>query len=192
MNLLLGLLIAILGVVTGLSWRFEWVRSYDLIVFFKVNLAHVPKGLDKLVACARWLGTKWIFILYLGLLLIWDFPVGISISIAGLLTTGVEIGIKNLINRPRPFIDNKQVVLRQNPVPRDTSFPSGDATRIWFIFATLVFGLSPSVAIMVMIGLGSILVSYGRIRLGVHHPLDVWAGSCLGFGLGLAWSSFLP
>jgi membrane-associated phospholipid phosphatase len=55
-----------------------------------------------------------------------------------------------------------------------------------------VFGLSPSVAIMFFIGLSSILVSYGRIRLGVHHPLDVWAGSCLGFGLGLAWSSFVP
>jgi undecaprenyl-diphosphatase len=192
MKFSLGMIIAILGVLIGFSWRFEWARSRDLSAFHLINLAHLPKSLDSLITFIRWLGTKWIFLLYIGLILVLDFPFGISLALAGLLTTGVEVGIKYLSRRPRPFVDNKDVVLRQNPIPGDTSFPSGDATRIWFIFATLVFGLSSSVPIMVAIGLATILVSYGRIRLGVHHPLDVWAGACLGFGLGLAWTSFVP
>jgi membrane-associated phospholipid phosphatase len=191
MSYLLGTGIAILGVVTGLSWRFEWARSQDLAYFHKINAPILWRGIDSLVTLFRWLGTKWALLLYLGILLIWRFQIGISLTLAALITTGIESGIKLLIKRPRPFNENPDVALRQNPIPRDASFPSGDATRIWFIFATLVFGLSPGMITIFLVGLSALFVSYGRIRLGVHYPLDVWAGSALGFGLGLVWTSYI-
>jgi membrane-associated phospholipid phosphatase len=192
MKFLLGMGIATLGVVTGLSWHFVSVRSFDQAYFHKINSPKLWGGIDVGVALFRWLGTKWIFILYLGVMLIRRFSIGSTLILAALITTALESGIKWLIKRPRPFSVMSTAILRQNPVPLDTGFPSGDATRIWFIFATITMGLSPAIGIILGMGLCALFVSFGRVRLGVHYPLDVWAGSALGFGLGLVWAAFLP
>jgi undecaprenyl-diphosphatase len=186
---ILGLGIAIFGVISGLSWQFvNWARSTDLAYFHKINSEQLWNGVDRLVAIVRWLGTKWALMLYLGIILFWDFQLGLLLIVAALFTTAIESGIKRIVKRPRPFTVSSSSILRQNPIPRDSSFPSGDATRIWFIFATLMIGLSPAFGIMFIAGLCAVFVSYGRVRLGVHYPLDVWAGSTLGFGMGLVWA----
>jgi membrane-associated phospholipid phosphatase len=191
MNQLLGICIVAFGMISGLSWCLGWANSRDLVFYKLINTAQLWDGIDHLVTITRWLGTKWAFMVYLGFVLVWRFPLGSTLIMAGLITTGVEVGIKLLIKRPRPFSVINDAVLRQNPIPQDSSFPSGDATRIWFIFVTLVIGISPSIAIQIIVGLSALFVSYGRVRLGVHYPLDVWAGSCLGFGLGLVWTALM-
>ena len=192
MKFLLGMGIATLGVVTGLSWHFVSIRSFDQAYFHKINSPKLWGGIDVGLALFRWLGTKWIVILYLGAMLIWRFSIGSTLILAALITTALESGIKWLIKRPRPFSVMSTAILRQNPIPLDPGFPSGDATRIWFIFVTFSISLSPAVWIILLAVLCALFVSYGRVRLGVHYPLDVWAGSALGFGLGLVWTVFLP
>jgi len=34
-------------------------------------------------------------------------------------------------------------------------------------------------------------VGYSRLHLGVHYPLDVISGACMGTGWGLVWASYL-
>jgi len=191
MSAIWGLGIALLGVLTGLSWHFDWARSMDLAYFHKINSARLWRGVDRMVTLMRWLGTKWVLMGFLSIVILWRFQIGITLIAAALITTAIESGIKLLIKRPRPFTASSAAILRQNPIPHDPGFPSGDATRIWFIFAALAIGLSPAIGIILLTGLSAIFVSYGRIRLGAHYPLDVWAGSALGFGLGLAWTGLV-
>jgi membrane-associated phospholipid phosphatase len=190
MSPLLGMAVAFVGVLTGLAWQFEWGLSKDLVWFNKINRTDLWAGLDRFLIFIRPLGTKWALLMVLALVLIWQFNVGGSLAIAALLTAIIERGIKIFIKRPRPFQDHEMIIVRQNPLPRDPSFPSGDATRVWFLFAAILFGIQPAQAWCVLAGLTAAIVSFGRVRLGVHYPLDVWAGTGLGFGLGMAWSSF--
>jgi undecaprenyl-diphosphatase len=73
------------------------------------------------------------------------------------------------------------------------SFPSGHATM-----APLVFGLGvliwsapwprgTRVTLLVMAAMGSILIGFSRVYLGVHWPTDVAAGLLLGSGWAAMW-----
>jgi undecaprenyl-diphosphatase len=188
---IVGVAVAVVGVVTGLAWKSESVRSKDRVYFLQINKKQLWIGIDRFLIFVRPIGTKWFMLLILALVLIWRIEMVVSLTIAALITAAVERGIKVIVKRPRPYLENGSTIVRQNPLPRDHSFPSGDATRIWFIFAAILFGIHPSPIWSVLLGLCAITVSFGRIRLGVHYPLDVWAGTGLGFGLGLAWSGLV-
>ena len=188
---IVGLAVAVVGLVTGLAWRFEWGRLKDLDYFLQINKMPLWIGLDRFLIFVRPIGTKWFLLLILVLVLIWRIEMFVSFTLAALITAVVERGIKILVRRPRPFLELEDATVRQNPLPQDPSFPSGDATRIWFIFAAILFGIHPSPIWSVLLGFCAVAVSFGRIRLGVHYPMDVWAGSGLGFGLGLVWSGLI-
>ncbi len=107
-----------------------------------------------------------------------------------LLSYGVvvqgEILIKRRLARRRPFEALPDVPMAQPKQPRDASFPSGDALRVWLAALTLA-PLLPAPWGWAVLGL-AVLVSLGRIALGVHYPLDVIAGTGLGFVAAvLAW-----
>ncbi len=191
MSLFWGIVIAVVGVLTGLTWQFEKGRSKDLACFCKINQTAGWDTLDRLLILTRPLGTKWVLLIFLAIVFLWRLQVGGSLAIAALLVAGIERGVKLIIRRPRPFLDLEDVRVRQNPIPQDPSFPSGDATRVWFLFAAILFGIQPAPIWRVLACLCAAIVSFGRIRLGVHYPMDVWAGTGLGFGLGMAWSNFV-
>jgi membrane-associated phospholipid phosphatase len=191
MSPIVGIALAVVGVLTGLAWQIEWGRSKDLVYFLQINKKPLWVGLDRFLIFVRPMGTKWFLLLILALVLVWRIEMVVSLTIAALITAVVERGIKVTVKRPRPFLENESTIVRQNPLPQDPSFPSGDATRIWFIFAAILFGIHPFPIWSVLLGLCAVAVCFGRIRLGVHYPLDVWAGIGLGFGLGLAWSGLI-
>jgi undecaprenyl-diphosphatase len=186
-----GLSVAVMGVITGLIWRLPWGGSKDLACFQIFNRLQIWAGFDWFFIFSRALGTKWALLFVLGVILLWDIKLGITLCIAALLMAGFERGIKYLIKRPRPFMENPESILRQNPAPQDPSFPSGDATRVWFILAVLLFGIHSTLLWIVITAVSVAAVSLGRVRLGVHYPLDVFAGACLGFGSGMIWSSIM-
>jgi undecaprenyl-diphosphatase len=191
MNQILGIAVAVIGLLTGLAWKFKWGRSGDLTYFHKINKMQLSQAVDRFLIFVRPLGTNWFLLLVLALAFIWRYEIAGSLTIAAILTAAVESGIKVIIKRPRPFMDHENTIIRQNPLPRDPSFPSGDATRIWFILAATIFGFHLSPIWIVLMGIFALVINFGRVRLGVHYPLDVWAGSSLGFGLGLAWTGFI-
>jgi membrane-associated phospholipid phosphatase len=190
MEAILGLLMAGFGVLTGLVWRFGWMQDLELKCFLAINKPHLWDWVDQLINRCRRLGSNWALLMVLIVVLLWQTQIGISLSAAALITAILERGIKLLLKRPRPFESDSEVILRQDPAPRDPSFPSGDAMRLWFLFAALAFGIIPPFFVILFIGVCALFLSIGRIRLGVHYPLDVWAGSGLGFGIGLAWAGF--
>ncbi|MCP4521494.1 MAG: phosphatase PAP2 family protein [Cytophagales bacterium] len=109
-----------------------------------------------------------------------SFTVGTSLVLA----SGLSVGLKYAINRPRPFrtypdLDN--VLSPYNP-----SFPSGHTTAA-FSIATSLTMVYPKwyVAVPAYLWAGSI--AYSRMHLGVHYPSDVLVGALIGGGM--AWLS---
>lgn len=115
----------------------------------------------------------------------------LTLIVAFGIAVGIEAVIKVNIRRQRPYQIIPGALMLQPREPKDTSFPSGDALRIWFLITAVLLLLPfPPSGIMIMLLLG-ILVSLGRIAMGVHFPLDVLAGTGLGLTLVGIWFSLL-
>jgi len=88
----------------------------------------------------------------------------------------IQLAVKAVIRRPRPFRHSDAVHARVRP-PDDFSFPSGHAAGA-FVMATFVTAVYPGVAVPCY--LLAALVAVSRVANGVHYPSDVIAGATLG------------
>lgn len=189
---LVGLALAAFGTCTGLLWRWAPVAALDLRLFRAINAREDRRSVDRMVRLLRPLGTTWGLVLVAVGMFLLD-PTGavflLLVAVAsGLVERSLKMGIKRM--RPYEILDGVQV--RQNPPPPDPSFPSGDASRVCYLASALTFRFAwPAWAGAAVLGL-ALIVSLGRVRMGVHYPSDVWAGSWLGFGMGLMWLGLLP
>lgn len=115
----------------------------------------------------------------------------ISLALTWLLAVLIEQTIKRHFKRPRPFTQVADARMLQPRQPRDPSFPSGDAMRVWLFTLALVFvAVIPaylSAALLVV----AVLVSLGRVALGVHYPADVIAGAGLGVTAFAIWFALI-
>jgi undecaprenyl-diphosphatase len=89
--------------------------------------------------------------------------------------------IKGLTDRARPPVAHPDVSALVD-IPGDSSFPSSHAATA-FAAAGVVAMRYPALRLP-LFGLAT-LIAVSRVYLGVHYPLDVIAGACL--GLGVAW-----
>ena len=108
------------------------------------------------------------------------WKLGITATLGFLVIVGIEQIIKTRINRPRPFTVNQDIQMLQLTRPQDSSFPSGDALRIWYlvlIIPSAAGGYGFFLAASVLL---AILVTLGRSIMGVHYPTDTIAGAGLG------------
>jgi undecaprenyl-diphosphatase len=87
--------------------------------------------------------------------------------------------LKLAILRPRPYSTLPAVV------PLDTesgsSFPSGHSERIFALAAVFPTKRSANVLLLYIL---AVIVSFSRIYVGVHYPLDVAVGILIGFIVG--------
>ena len=111
----------------------------------------------------------------------------LSIGLASALANGP---VKQLAGRRRPHVGNSA---RRTPglaaAPSTSSFPSGHSASA-FAFATGA-ALELPMASAPLVGAAA-LVSYSRLHIGMHYPLDVLIGAALGVGVGLATRRFWP
>jgi len=114
------------------------------------------------------------------LFMLYDLQTGTISAIVFTAAAALEWGIKRIFQRPRPFTLIPDAVMAQPRQPKDTSFPSGDAMRIWFLALTIPLMLGISSAFSIGTCFIALLVTMGRIAMGVHYPLDTIAGSGLG------------
>jgi membrane-associated phospholipid phosphatase len=104
---------------------------------------------------------------------------GLEMTVSLVVTVGLELSMKKIINRERPFL-TYQVI--QNVVQEDNaSFPSGH-TSVAFATATSLSLQFPKWYVIVPSYTYAAAVGYSRLHLGVHYPTDVLGGAIVGAG----------
>lgn len=108
----------------------------------------------------------------------WFFlPIGLAGAITGVV---VNLILKPLVARARPDKLVGAIVVGESLI-RDFSFPSGHATMS-FAAAVVLSRTEPKWRRAFY--LLAVLISFSRIYLGKHYPLDVLGGALLGWGIG--------
>ncbi|MFN2234825.1 MAG: phosphatase PAP2 family protein [Anaerolineales bacterium] len=172
---IIGLLMMIIGMLHINSRFARWdTRIFN---FIYVRLSRFTTLFQYL----RPLGTVPVLFLLILIMYIPSCEFGIIATISYSISAIIERIIKMTIRRPRPFQLLHGVKMGQLPEPHDPSHPSGDSFRVWFLACLLPFAFSLPAPIYVFSFIVAIILSLGRIALGVHFPLDVISGTGLGF-----------
>jgi membrane-associated phospholipid phosphatase len=179
-----GVALGILGLLTGALWTLPGPRGRDAALMLRLNAAAAPAVIDRCLALGRLLGTTPFFLLALAAVAAFHPHRALSLGVAALAAEAVTKAVKLLARRERPFEQDGRVVERLARRPRDAGFPSGDAMRAAFL-AGVAWAILPTAGWLA--APVAVVVGLGRIRAGVHYPLDVWAGWCVGLGASLAW-----
>jgi undecaprenyl-diphosphatase len=132
------------------------------------------------------MGTVPVAMTLILIIFISSWQVGMITAIVFLIASLVERGVKLIIDRKRPFETLPKVNMIQPKAPNDPSHPSGDAMRVWFLALIFPLAFSLNWLVFTITIFFAIILSLGRIILGVHYPLDVIGGS----GLGLISTGF--
>lgn len=99
-----------------------------------------------------------------------------------------EEGLKHLFQRPRPFETLPGVNLLLPP-PHSFSFPSGHAANAFASGIVLARKL-PALAWPALIL--AVAITFSRVYVGVHYPLDILAGSLVGAACALLALKYEP
>ncbi len=177
----------IIFTIISLTYKISLIETWDRRAFLLIN-----NNLNTFIRFYRYvwpLGTTPVALIIVSMLFLSSIRAGFIVSITFSFLLIVERIIKISLNRTRPFVTSNWTKVSQPVIPKDPSYPSGDAMRMIFLAITvpLIFDLS-SIAVVSTCLLG-IILSLGRIILGVHYPLDVLGGMGLGL-LGAAIVSF--
>lgn len=111
-----------------------------------------------------------------------DYAVMMIIAMAATYLIG-DVVIKNLVARPRPFVDDPSIILLIT-APNGYSFPSGH-TSISFAALTVLMASRMRPVYKGCFTVAALLIAFSRLYLCVHYPSDVLAGAALGILIGV-------
>lgn len=165
------------------------VTKWDTSTFQSINNPH-GKILDKIMVDLTKYGREAVWISVILLLAILGKTDGrkaaVLLTVAFLVLIPLGTVLKSEIDRTRPPSENMLVP--------DTgfSFPSGHATIVSAGAAILFlrFNKGKQIIFSIILGIEAVLVSYSRIYVGNHYPLDVVGGILLGTGIACAVIAF--
>lgn len=136
--------------------------------------------LDKIMPLITLLGDSSCFWIIIGVVLIATKKyrkIGILTILTVILCTVLGGGIiKNIVQRPRPFLEVSTVeILISKPV--DYSFPSIHTAVAFAVSGVLFKTIKKYGVVFIFL---AVLIAFSRLYLFVHYPSDVIAGVILG------------
>ncbi|MDZ7844558.1 MAG: phosphatase PAP2 family protein [Anaerolineales bacterium] len=167
-------------ILLGLSHRWNVVQRADHVLFHRVHRLFNSSPWSDLFQELWFLGRTLFTLLGLVLITLINWQQGLTAAGIFGLAAGLERIIKLRVNRSRPFQVLENARMLQLRKPRDPSFPSGDALRVWFLALVLPSLLTGSPWVQAFACTAALAVSLGRMVLGVHFLTDVLAGAGLG------------
>jgi membrane-associated phospholipid phosphatase len=171
---------------------YSWMQTTDSQLALLINADRGAWFTVVMVAASRY-GRDYFWVGVVALMLIFGTKKTKldAIELAMLFAVGIFAGevLKQLVYEPRPFEVLQSIVLRV-PEQHDSSFPSGHALIVG-VGATFALVKFRKKSIAIMLALEAAVVAYSRIYVGMHFPLDVIAGICLGVAIVLLGFSFL-
>lgn len=123
-------------------------------------------------------GMIWIIFGGTGLLFVTIRRGGVCTLLSiGLCFIVVNLTLKNLIARPRPY-EAMEAIRILIPPEKDTSFPSGHTATAFA--GAVAIALEMDTAFGLVCVAIAILMGISRLYVGVHYPTDVLAGAAIG------------
>lgn len=154
----------------------ETIWEWGLGVIAAIQQFHGPL-LDELFRAITFLGEEEFFLLLLPLVF-WcvGFRLGAHLGMLLLFSSGLNAGLKELFQHPRPFKLDPTVALA---TAEGYGLPSGHAQMAVVLWGTVATWTHKRWLRRVAIAL-IVLIGFSRVYLGVHFPTDVLAGWALG------------
>ncbi len=173
----------------------EIISVFDEKLFFLINLKLTHPVLDRFMP---WITDIKKFIIPVGILAVFyvfygNKDKGRKAFFLCLLLIGLVISdkgsqlLKDIFQRARPCNVYEQIRLLVG-CTSSFSMPSSHAVNITFISVALSYFFKRSAPLFILLAL---LVSYSRVYVGVHYPLDVIVGAVIGLFLAFGFISMI-
>ena len=162
----------------------EAIQSFDLSILNWIQSVLRCGFLDTATVFLSYLTTSGIIWIVLGVILLFfrrTRTAGIVLLAAlalGYLTG--DVLLKHIVNRPRPFTVNTDIVLLIKP-PTGSSFPSTHCT-LAAASTTVLLARKRLLGFIALVL--TICIAFSRMYLYVHYPTDVMCGLLLGILCG--------
>lgn len=173
---ILGLILLLLG----FFHLFDGVEPAELKIVQDLQKISTRKTLLMFFKEIWFFGRTSFTLIILALLICFNWKVGgVAVGIF-LVIIGIEYLFKTLYTRERPFTSQQNISMLQPLEPTDSSFPSGDTMRVWYLALVISAAAGSGTAILIAAATLAVLVTLGRMVMGVHFLTDTLAGAGLG------------
>ncbi len=173
-------LIGFFFLLSGFSHLFKLTEPWE------IKIAHLFQGSFKNKPWLPIFQEIWFFgrtsfaIIILLFLTAFNWQMGSVAIVVFLIIVGIENLIKNTFTRARPYSTISEINMLQPIEPTDPSFPSGDTLRVWYLALILPAITGENPILLIACVFLAILVSLGRMVMGVHYITDTVSGAGLG------------
>lgn len=163
-----------LGLSTWQATKGELVLGEEYILGLAYNF---PEELRLYFLAVTMLGSAWILAVVLCALYIKDrLDIAIRVASASFLSYVIVGLLKEIVGRPRPGLIAD--ILQRELLVQGYGFPSGHTALATTIALILGLYVPRKRQYIVPLWIGSVALS--RLYLGVHAPLDIVGGFCIG------------